>query len=94
MDKHVVQSRPQLPTNIEGDTLTGTARTPLYQGNVLMARGDQFLGADSVRMDTETDSYVAEGMSVTRILQSWSLPIVLRATRIRMFIRSSTFNIS
>ncbi|MDD0929940.1 LPS-assembly protein LptD [Xylella fastidiosa] len=61
MDKHVVQSRPQLPTNIEGDTLTGTARTPLYQGNVLMARGDQFLGADSVRMDTETDSYVAEG---------------------------------
>ncbi|AXI84469.1 LPS-assembly protein LptD [Xylella taiwanensis] len=60
-DKHVAQIRPQLPTNIEGDTLTGTASTPLYQGNVVLVRGDQFLGADSVRIDTETGGYIAEG---------------------------------
>ncbi|HHW4683777.1 MAG TPA: LPS-assembly protein LptD [Xylella sp.] len=60
-DRHATPLRLQLPTNIEGDMLTGTTSTPLYQGNVVMVRGDQFLGADSVRIDTETSGYIAEG---------------------------------
>ena len=53
--------RDQLPTEIEGDSLSGTSTTPEYAGNVLLSRGDQFLGADSLRADTETGNYVAEG---------------------------------
>lgn len=53
--------RQQLPTDIEGDQLSGTSTTPQYQGNVALKRGDQFLGADNLRMDTETGNYIAEG---------------------------------
>ena len=49
------------PTTIEGDKLSGTNTTPLYQGNVSLTRGDQYLGADRLYMDTKTGNYVAEG---------------------------------
>ncbi|KAB7766998.1 LPS-assembly protein LptD [Xanthomonas maliensis] len=60
-DPKAAEIRQQLPTDIEGDQLSGTTTTPLYQGNVALKRGDQFLGADSIRMDTETGNYIAEG---------------------------------
>ena len=53
--------RDQLPTEIEGDSLSGTSTTPEYSGDVLMRRGDQFIGADVLRTDTETGNYIAEG---------------------------------
>lgn len=60
-DPKAAEIRQQLPTDIEGDQLSGTSTTPQYQGNVALRRGDQFLGADSLRMDTETGNYIAEG---------------------------------
>jgi LPS-assembly protein len=60
-DKAQAAIRDQLPTEIEGDSLSGTATTPEYSGNVLLSRGDQFLGAESLRTDTETGNYIAEG---------------------------------
>lgn len=53
--------RKQSPTTIEGDKLSGTSSTPTYQGNVALTRGDQFLGADQLHMDTDSGNYVAEG---------------------------------
>jgi LPS-assembly protein len=55
------QNREKLPTDIEGDTLSGTRTIPLYEGNVALNRGDQFLGTDSLQLDTETGEYVANG---------------------------------
>ncbi len=60
-DPKAAEIRQQLPTDIEGDQLSGTSTTPQYQGNVALKRGDQFLGADNLRMDTETGNYIAEG---------------------------------
>ncbi|MFS8430544.1 LPS-assembly protein LptD [Xanthomonas campestris] len=60
-DAKAAEMRQQLPTDIEGDQLSGTSTTPQYQGNVALKRGDQFLGADNLRMDTETGNYIAEG---------------------------------
>ncbi|SMR00252.1 organic solvent tolerance protein [Xanthomonas fragariae] len=60
-DAKAAEIRQQLPTDIEGDQLSGTNTTPQYQGNVALKRGDQFLGADNLRMDTETGNYIAEG---------------------------------
>lgn len=60
-DHKAAEMRPQLPTDIEGDQLSGTSTTPQYQGHVALKRGDQFLGADNLRMDTETGNYIAEG---------------------------------
>ncbi|HBK45187.1 MAG TPA: LPS-assembly protein LptD [Xanthomonadaceae bacterium] len=60
-DRAAAENRQSLPTDIEGDQLSGTEITPQYQGNVALKRGDQFLGADSLRMDTETGNYIAEG---------------------------------
>lgn len=54
-------TRQHLPTNVEGDRLSGTSTNPLYQGNVALTRGDQFLGADSLRIDTQTGNYIAQG---------------------------------
>ncbi|WP_024870300.1 LPS assembly protein LptD [Pseudoxanthomonas suwonensis] len=54
-------AREQQPTIIEGDEQSGTRATPLIQGNVALVRGDQFLGTDSIQMDTEAGTYVAEG---------------------------------
>ena len=61
VDPAAAANREQLPTDIEGNELTGTSTVPQYQGNVLLKRGDQFMGADSLRMDTETGNYIAEG---------------------------------
>ncbi len=60
-DKTVAAGRDLLPTDIEGDQLSGTSTVPQYQGNVALKRGDQFLGTDNLSIDTETGNYVAEG---------------------------------
>ncbi|WP_282270803.1 LPS-assembly protein LptD [Stenotrophomonas sp. PS02298] len=60
-DPAAAANREQLPTDIEGNELTGTSAVPQYQGNVLLKRGDQFMGADSLRLDTESGNYIAEG---------------------------------
>ncbi len=60
-DKAAAAMRDQLPTDIEGDELSGTSTTPQYQGNVALKRGDQFLGTDNMRFDTESGNYIAEG---------------------------------
>jgi len=60
-DKAAAENRQQLPTDIEGDELSGTTVIPQYQGNVTLKRGDQFLHADTLRMDTESGNYIAEG---------------------------------
>lgn len=49
------------PTDIEGDTLSGTDVAPQFEGNVALRRGDQFLGADKLTYDSEQQNYVAEG---------------------------------
>ena len=49
------------PTDIEGDALSGTEENPVFQGNVTMRRGDQFMGADQITFDKLKDQYVAEG---------------------------------
>lgn len=54
-------ARNALPTDIQGDLLSGTETQPQYQGNVALIRGDQFLGTDHMRFDTESGTYVAEG---------------------------------
>ncbi len=54
-------NRDQLPTDIEGDELSGTSTVPQYGGNVVLRRGDQFMGTEDMRMDTETGNYIAEG---------------------------------
>src|SRR5690606_1653216 len=60
-DKAAAASRDQLPTDIEGNELSGTSTVPQYQGNVILKRGDQFMGTDSLRIDTESGNYIAEG---------------------------------
>jgi len=60
-DPAVAATREQLPTDIEGDQLSGTSIVPQYQGNVALKRGDQFMGTDSLRFDTETGNYIADG---------------------------------
>ena len=53
--------RAQSPTDIEGDTLSGTDVAPQFQGNVALRRGDQFLGADRLTYDSQQEHYVADG---------------------------------
>ncbi|MGE8288347.1 MAG: LPS-assembly protein LptD [Stenotrophomonas sp.] len=60
-DPKSAANREQLPTDIEGNELTGTTVIPEYQGNVVIKRGDQFMGTDSLRLDTESGNYIAEG---------------------------------
>ena len=60
-DKAAAETRDQQPTDIEGDTLSGTSTVPQYQGNVALKRGDQFLGTDHLSFDTESGNYIAEG---------------------------------
>ena len=50
-----------LPTDIEGDMLSGTEENPVFQGNVTMRRGDQFMGADQLTYDQAQERYTAEG---------------------------------
>ncbi|MFG3448564.1 LPS-assembly protein LptD [Stenotrophomonas sp. NPDC047960] len=60
-DKAAAETRDQQPTDIEGNTLSGTTTVPQYQGNVALKRGDQFLGTDHLSFDTESGNYIAEG---------------------------------
>lgn len=54
-------ARTEQPTDIEGDTLTGTEDQRQFEGNVALRRGDQFLGTDKLTYDSETGHYVAVG---------------------------------
>lgn len=56
-----VTPRKQLDTTLEGDEQTGTVDMPVFNGNVALNRGNQFLGADHVTYDRDKDTYVAEG---------------------------------
>lgn len=49
------------PTAIEGDRQSGTDVNMAYEGNVVLRRGDQFLNADNLKYDQETDTYIADG---------------------------------
>ncbi len=60
-DPKAAAERNQLPTDIEGDQLSGTTVVPQYQGNVALKRGDQFLGTDDLSFDTDSGNYVAQG---------------------------------
>ena len=60
-DPGTAATRDQLPTDIEGDQLSGTSTIPQYAGNVALKRGDQFMGTDNLRFDTETGNYIADG---------------------------------
>ncbi|MCI4567843.1 LPS assembly protein LptD [Lysobacter sp. CFH 32150] len=54
--------RASQPTDIEGDQAEGVDGEVLnVQGNVALKRGDQFLGADKLRYDSQNERYVAEG---------------------------------
>jgi len=60
-DPNAAAIRDTLPTDIEGDQLSGTSTVPQYGGNVALKRGDQFMGTDNLRLDTETGNYIADG---------------------------------
>lgn len=55
------EQRAEQPTAIEGNKLGGTEQNLEYEGNVVLRRGDQFLNADNLKYDQETDTYVADG---------------------------------
>ncbi|MET1161203.1 MAG: LPS-assembly protein LptD [Pseudoxanthomonas sp.] len=55
------EQRANQPTAIEGDRQSGTDVSMAYEGNVVLRRGDQFLNADNLKYDQETDTYVADG---------------------------------
>jgi len=49
-------------TDVAGDSVEGvTGATINFQGNVTLRRGDQFLHADNLRFDQQTETYVADG---------------------------------
>ncbi len=49
-------------TDVGGDSVEGISGETLnFQGNVTLKRGDQFLHADNLRYDQQTEQYVAEG---------------------------------
>ena len=48
-------------TDIEGDSLSGTEQNPVFNGNVTLRRGDQFMGADRLTYDKDSEHYAAEG---------------------------------
>jgi LPS-assembly protein len=54
-------ARPDQPTEIAGDSQSGTEANLEYQGNVELRRGDQYLNADNLRYDQENETYVADG---------------------------------
>jgi len=53
--------RAEQPTEILGDKQSGTDQNLKYEGNVELRRGDQYLNADNLDYDQDTDTYVAEG---------------------------------
>ena len=48
-------------TEIEGDALSGTEENPVFNGNVTLRRGSQFMGADQLTYDKQQERYTAEG---------------------------------
>ncbi len=48
-------------TDIEGDALSGTEENPVFNGNVTLRRGNQFMGADQLTYDKNQEHYTAEG---------------------------------
>ncbi len=50
-----------IPTDIDGDVLSGTQEQPVFNGNVTMRRGAQFVGADQLSFDQNTGHYTAKG---------------------------------
>ena len=48
-------------TDIEGDALSGTEENPVFNGNVTLRRGDQFMGAEQLNYDKSKEQYTAEG---------------------------------
>ena len=57
----ITSTRVDQPTDIYGDTLGGTEEKPVFEGNVSLRRGDQFLGTDKLTYESETGTYVATG---------------------------------
>jgi LPS-assembly protein len=56
------EDRASQNTDVAGDSVEGvTGETVNFQGNVTLKRGDQFLHADNLSFDQETEQYVAEG---------------------------------
>ena len=53
--------RENLPTDIAGDVLDGDPDSTVFQGNVELTRGDQFLGTDQLVYDSQAGTYTAEG---------------------------------
>ena len=60
----------QLPTDLEGDLLSGTEANPVFNGNVTMRRGDQFMGADQLTFDKAQNRYSAGVAAQTDVLQA------------------------
>jgi len=56
-----ITSRVEQPTDISGNTLAGTEDNPVFEGNVSLRRGDQFLGTDKLTYESETGKYIATG---------------------------------
>ncbi|RNF84170.1 LPS assembly protein LptD [Montanilutibacter psychrotolerans] len=55
------EQRIEQPTDIAGDALAGQKEDAVFQGNVALNRGDQFLGTDKLTFNQDTGKYVAEG---------------------------------
>lgn len=56
------EQRSQLPTDIKGDAVSGIdGASTTINGNVALTRGDQFLGADHLTYDSNTEKYSAQG---------------------------------
>jgi LPS-assembly protein len=53
--------RVQQPTDIAGDKLGGTDENPQFNGNVVLRRADQFLGANELNYQSDTGKYTAQG---------------------------------
>lgn len=56
------EDRESQNTDVAGDSVEGiSGETINFQGNVTLRRGDQYLHADNLRFDQQTDQYVADG---------------------------------
>ena len=54
--------RADQPTDIAGDALNASeAESTVFQGNVELTRGDQFLGTDKLTYNSDDGTYIAEG---------------------------------
>ena len=80
----------QQATDIEGDALSGTEENPVFNGNVTLRRGNQFLGADQLTYDKGQEHYTAEGsiryqgsgLRMTAASALGSPPSIIRAFRV------------